>query len=466
MNAGAGEPQRDALLDAWFPALFDADLPGEGLVRVTIFGEGFVLFRGPDGEPACLPDRCPHRAARLSDGRLVGGEVECLYHGWRFERGGGCVDIPQLGASGSVPEGAHLKPVPALVVDGLVWIFPGSGAAPAAPESLERLDEAGVHTIDFAMDLPYGHAALIENVLDFAHIHIAHDGVRGGGQRAHAGPLRFDVEDRGAKGFLATFLSKAKSGASGEVTAPRATVHFDAPYLVHYLTEFDTEFNLEDPNPAPRPGGGAHRFTGLALYALPLEQNRCRLLYRAYGTEFPPEDVRRPRWREHLHQMHLLEQDMAVVMGQVETLRREARPLRESWLPIKSSDPLVLKYAQWTDAYASEVPGARGWSKPPLGGVRDGQERAVPALDRWSLHTSQCQSCRPAHRRLNQNAMKAGLAACIATLLTALLPWPYAVVSAALAALALRNRLVARDLAESLVADRLSGQSTVNGSGR
>lgn len=93
------------MLEAWFPVLFDVDLRADQLRRVTVFGVGFVLFRGPDDRPACLPDRCPHRAARLSDGRLVAGEIECLYHGWRFECGGSCVEIPQLGPSGSVPKG-------------------------------------------------------------------------------------------------------------------------------------------------------------------------------------------------------------------------------------------------------------------------------------------------------------------------------------------------------------------------
>lgn len=79
----------------------------------------------------------------------------------------------------------------------------------------------------------------------------------------------------GLKASSPPFCPRPRGGADG-APPPQATVHFDAPYLVHYLTRLGED-------------GGHARFTGLALYALPLDEDRCRLLYRAYGTEFPAE---------------------------------------------------------------------------------------------------------------------------------------------------------------------------------
>ncbi len=422
-------PERElpdaGLLQHWYPAAFERDLAASELTRITVFGRGFVLFRNDEGEISGLPDRCPHRSARLSDGRLVNGQVECLYHGWKFESGGACVHIPQLPEGGQIPTRACLDTTPVRVVDGLVWIFPGEnpaslkGAAP--PEPMEALARDDVHVIDFATDLPYTHAALIENVLDFAHIHIAHDGVRGGGHRSHAGPLRFEVEDRGAGGFTARFLSSTSDGSDAKERTTGATVAFDAPHLVHYVSTFN------DPS----------KVSGLALYALPLDEHRCRLLYRAYGNTFPDEDRRRPRWKEHLHQMFLLEQDMSVVLGQSQELRSDELQadgggLREAWLPIKSSDPLVILYAKWIDAHGQEAPGALGWSTRAPAAAR----AEVPATDRWTLHTRHCSDCLRAKDDLERGVQGRLMAAAGLTLLAAILPFPWGIAAAALAAAA------------------------------
>ncbi|MFT5734751.1 MAG: phenylpropionate dioxygenase-like ring-hydroxylating dioxygenase large terminal subunit, partial [Planctomycetota bacterium] len=53
----------------WYPVAFEQDLVPTGLKRIQLLGKGYVLFRGEDGDLACLEDRCPHRMARLSDGR-------------------------------------------------------------------------------------------------------------------------------------------------------------------------------------------------------------------------------------------------------------------------------------------------------------------------------------------------------------------------------------------------------------
>jgi len=77
----------------WFPIATSKELKKKP-VRKETCGKAVVLYRTKDGSPACLYDRCPHRSAPLSSGRVVDGDIECPYHGWRFNGEGRCTLIP------------------------------------------------------------------------------------------------------------------------------------------------------------------------------------------------------------------------------------------------------------------------------------------------------------------------------------------------------------------------------------
>ena len=79
----------------WQAVAFSADL-GRRPVRVMFGGTPVVLFRDAAGRAAALLDRCPHRLVALSGGRVRNGEIECPYHGWRFDGAGHCTAIPGL----------------------------------------------------------------------------------------------------------------------------------------------------------------------------------------------------------------------------------------------------------------------------------------------------------------------------------------------------------------------------------
>ena len=406
-------------LQHWFPVAFEQDLERGTLERITVFDEGFVVFRSPGGDWKCLVDRCPHRQARLSDGQMFRGELECLYHGWRFDPDGNCSHIPQLPKDTPIPEKACLRSIPIELVQVLLWIWPGEPGAenPADIHRVPGLEAADMRTIDYTSDLPYGQEAFNENVLDFAHIHVAHDGVRGGGHREHAGPLAFAIEDRGDLGFTAQFQSPTVDATADEERTSGATVTFLAPGLVHYRSEF----------------GDSDRCSGLALYSIPLSHDRSRMLYRAYSNFWPQEDLDRKRWREHIFQMDLLEQDMAVVLGQVEEIQGETRPLKETWLPLKTSDPLVLRYRRWIDEHGLHRPGSVGWSAR---GQVKAPSKACPQ-DRLNLHTRHCSSCRAALLNLRSKRRLGIIAGIVALMAAAVLPWPLGLLPATLGLISL-----------------------------
>lgn len=113
----------------YFAAPARAVRPGQMLGK-TICDEPIVLARTPEGQAYALRDICPHRGIPLSDGRMVGGEVECCYHGWRFNGAGGCTCIPSLTEDQEFDLGKiKVKSYPLVEKLGALWLWFGDDDA-------------------------------------------------------------------------------------------------------------------------------------------------------------------------------------------------------------------------------------------------------------------------------------------------------------------------------------------------
>ena len=381
--------------NCWYPVTFLEDLSRESPTAFTLYDEPLMLFVDGDQKIVCLRDRCAHRAARLSDGKIVDGRIECLYHGWQYDASGQCVRIPQLPDSLKIPPKACVRRYPVAVRRGMVFIW--AGAPERADESLipatDKLEDPAVTTVDFQMDLPYDQSYLIENVIDLAHIHIAHDGMRGGGMRAAAKPIEFDVLDNSIKGIRSAFKTM---GMPQSTVLNRALVEFIAPNLIRYTSEYrDTSL-----------------IAGLDLYSLPSGKSRCRLLYRKYSNFTSWRERWKPRWLEHWTQCTILEQDMGVVIGQHEHIERAQGRLGDLWCPIRTSDRLVIEYRKWLDRFGRNLPFYRGWESAKNSGLDPTLAKASP--DRYSLHTRICATCGRLYRNIERGRM--GLASLVTAL--------------------------------------------------
>ena len=105
--------------DAWYIAATCKQV-AKGLVASEILGTPLVLFKGRGGRTAALLDRCAHRNAPLSVGRVRGEEIECGYHGWRYGADGVCSHVPTL--CGPVEGRARRVPsYPVREQQGYVW---------------------------------------------------------------------------------------------------------------------------------------------------------------------------------------------------------------------------------------------------------------------------------------------------------------------------------------------------------
>ncbi len=137
VRVGRGTPAGELFRRYWQPACLSAELPeADGApVRVGLLGESLVAFRDTDGRVGLVEAHCPHRRAPLFFGRNEERGLRCVYHGWKFDVAGACVDIPSEPASSPMKAAAKLKAYPTIETAGIVWAFLGQAdAMPAAPD--------------------------------------------------------------------------------------------------------------------------------------------------------------------------------------------------------------------------------------------------------------------------------------------------------------------------------------------
>jgi phenylpropionate dioxygenase-like ring-hydroxylating dioxygenase large terminal subunit len=166
-----------------------------------------VLFRDSEGRIGALLDRCPHRNAPLSQGRVEGGRLVCPYHGWEFDRAGQCQAVPGLCDDGQRRYGS-VRSYPAAEQDGLVWVYPDHAALDSPPQ-IDLLHQPGYVSLthDFMVEADLVDA--VENFLDATHTHFVHAGlVRTQSKRR---PVQAIVR-HGADRVEAEYLEESQSG--------------------------------------------------------------------------------------------------------------------------------------------------------------------------------------------------------------------------------------------------------------
>jgi phenylpropionate dioxygenase-like ring-hydroxylating dioxygenase large terminal subunit len=168
------------LRNAWYAAAWSAELTAGTLLARTFLEQPVVLFRDAAGRAAALFDRCPHRFAPLSRGRLRGDTVECGYHGLCFDRSGHCVHNPY--PPGQIPPRAQVRSYELLERQGIVWIWMGEAAGAdvaLAPDYALIDDTQHWHTARGYLTTPANYLLGVDNLLDLTHAEYLHDGSLG-----------------------------------------------------------------------------------------------------------------------------------------------------------------------------------------------------------------------------------------------------------------------------------------------
>lgn len=192
-------PTQRPLHQNWFPVSITTALHPDRPNAIELLSEKLVLYREEDGWK-CLADRCSHRFAPLSEGRLISRtatadenssacsscSIQCAYHGWQFDSTGNCIKVPQYPSSSSSTFSNKAKPVPSFPCReeaGMIWVWADPNTTtwemaesillPISPLVRMQYKTFGAEAC-FMRDLPYGMELLGENLLDLSHLPFSH----------------------------------------------------------------------------------------------------------------------------------------------------------------------------------------------------------------------------------------------------------------------------------------------------
>jgi phthalate 4,5-dioxygenase len=138
-RVGPGTLMGELLRQYWVPALLSTELPAPDCppVRVRLLCENLIAFRTSSGLVGLIEDACPHRAASLFFGRNEQDGIRCIYHGWKFDITGQCVDMPSEPEDSRYVHKVRAVVYPCVERGGLVWTYMGPRKTPPPLPDLE-----------------------------------------------------------------------------------------------------------------------------------------------------------------------------------------------------------------------------------------------------------------------------------------------------------------------------------------
>jgi phenylpropionate dioxygenase-like ring-hydroxylating dioxygenase large terminal subunit len=161
--------------NCWYVAAWDKEVGDEGFLTRTIINVPLVFWRDRERKVVALEDRCCHRGAKLSMGRVEneGDCIRCMYHGLVFDRDGKCVSAP---AQDRLPPQAKVRSFPVVETHRWLWIWLGDPtlADPALIPDTQWLDHSDWRSLDGYLHYDVNYLLIADNLLDFSHLPFLH----------------------------------------------------------------------------------------------------------------------------------------------------------------------------------------------------------------------------------------------------------------------------------------------------
>ena len=177
VRTGPGTPMGELMRQYWIPAARSTELEADGApVRILLLGEKLIAFRDTSGRVGVMDHRCPHRCASLFLGRNEENGIRCVYHGWKYDVDGNCVDQANLPERQQFKDRIRAKAYLTAERNGVVWVYMGDPAkAPALPPFDACLAPADLIQLRF-VQRHCNWLQAVEGDLDTSHVGILHFG--------------------------------------------------------------------------------------------------------------------------------------------------------------------------------------------------------------------------------------------------------------------------------------------------
>jgi 5,5'-dehydrodivanillate O-demethylase oxygenase subunit len=320
----------------WQPVYRARDLAPGRAVPVRIMGEDFTLYRGEGGASHLLAFRCAHRGTQLSTGWVEEDCLRCLYHGWKYDGSGQCVEQP--GEDEGFAAKVRLRSYPTQEYLGLVFGYFGEGEPPPLPRFLD-FEEPGVVDVYPPEYWPCNYFNRIDNAADAAHLTFAHRASRQAIDNVRTLPAVTAEETD--YGVVTSMHPPGK---------PRLSLHFNMPNV---NTFFQAELKLRDPlNP------DATGSVGRLLFRVPVDDESC--------VSFPLDHVplTGDRGKEYLERRRAVEEAQRQPGKDPVEFAERVLGTELTVEQIKELDPANLKTLTSVEDYVAQVaqghPSVRG----------------------------------------------------------------------------------------------------------
>ena len=175
-HTGPGTPMGTFMRRFWTPFMLSKEIaePDCTPVRVRVLGESLLAFRDSDGRVGLVDEFCPHRRVSLFFGRNEECGLRCVYHGWKFDVDGACVDLPSEPADSAFKDKISLKAYPVREKAGVVWAFMGPVEMMGGLPEQEWMEVPDDHIYQSRWYQESNYAQAVEGEIDSAHVSFLH----------------------------------------------------------------------------------------------------------------------------------------------------------------------------------------------------------------------------------------------------------------------------------------------------
>jgi len=177
-RVGPGTPMGNFMREYWMPALLSSEVPtpDSDPLRVMLMGEQLIAFRDTNGKVGLIQNNCPHRGASLFFGRNEEAGLRCVYHGWKFDTEGNCIDMPNEPAESDFKAKVKAVAYPTQERGGIVWTYLGPRKTPPPMPDLEGNMQPNSDQLVRATQLECNWLQILEGDIDTTHVGFLHYG--------------------------------------------------------------------------------------------------------------------------------------------------------------------------------------------------------------------------------------------------------------------------------------------------
>ena len=175
---GPGTLMGDLMREYWMPSMMSSELVSDGIpVRLKLLGEELIAFRDTSGKVGVIANSCPHRGASMFYGRNEEDGLRCIYHGWKFDTEGNCIDMPSEPPESRFMDKVKTTSYPNQERGGLVWVYMGPRIEPPPlPSLVANMQPEGHYTLGaYFSDCNWMQS--LEGDYDTSHVSFLHRGL-------------------------------------------------------------------------------------------------------------------------------------------------------------------------------------------------------------------------------------------------------------------------------------------------